>query len=84
LTHSPTHPQEEQGLGRPAAFFVGAKLFHKRWWKRKPVFCMLVEMMPKALYSRTSVGVQKENSIPAAAQTHKHARGHKHARATSV
>jgi len=46
--------EEEQGLGRPAAFFVGAKLFHKRWWKRKPVFCMLVEMMPKPLYSRTS------------------------------
>mmetsp|Transcript_39169 Transcript_39169/g.117249 ORF Transcript_39169/g.117249 Transcript_39169/m.117249 type:complete len:483 (+) Transcript_39169:75-1523(+) len=44
----------DQGLGRPAAFFIGAKLFHKRFWKRKPVFCMLVEMMPKPLYSRTS------------------------------
>lgn len=46
--------EEEQGLGRPAAFFIGAKLFHKRFWKRKPVFVMLVETMPPPLYSRTS------------------------------
>ena len=46
--------EEDQGLGRPAAFFIGAKLFHKRFWKRKPVFCMLVEKMPQPLYSRIS------------------------------
>ena len=46
--------EEDQGLGWPEAYFIGAKLFHKRVWKRKPVFVTLVEMMPTPLYSRTT------------------------------
>jgi len=41
--------EEDQGLGRPAAFFIGAKYKHKRCWKNcaditgaKPIFVMLV------------------------------------------
>jgi hypothetical protein len=45
---------EDQGLGRPEAIYIGAKLAHKRFWRRMPVFCMLFEVMPKSLYSRTS------------------------------
>ena len=43
--------EEEEGLSRPAAFYIGAKLRHKRFWKLKPVVCMLVEEMPPPLYS---------------------------------
>jgi hypothetical protein len=42
---------EQEGLSRPAAFYIGAKLRHKRFWKLKPVVCMLVEEMPAPLYS---------------------------------
>jgi hypothetical protein len=45
---------DEQGLSRPAAFYVGAKLAHKRFWRIKPVVCMLFEEMPKPLYSVSS------------------------------
>ena len=43
--------EEDEGLSRPAAFYIGAKLRHKRFWKLKPVVCMLVEEMPAPLYS---------------------------------
>ena len=43
--------EEEEGLSRPAAFYIGAKLRHKRFWRLKPVVCMLVEEMPPPLYS---------------------------------
>tara|TARA_B110001452_G_scaffold228595_1_gene204112 strand:- start:649 stop:1836 length:1188 start_codon:yes stop_codon:yes gene_type:complete len=45
---------DEQGLSRPAAFYVGAKLAHKRFWRIKPVVCMLFEEMPTPLYSVAS------------------------------
>ena len=46
--------EEDEGLSRPAAFYIGAKLRHKRFWRLKPVVCMLVEEMPKPLYSVSS------------------------------
>uniref|UniRef100_A0A7S4F895 CHK kinase-like domain-containing protein n=1 Tax=Chrysotila carterae TaxID=13221 RepID=A0A7S4F895_CHRCT len=46
--------EEDQGFGRPEAYFIAAKLVHVRPWKRLPVFCMLFEAMPPAPYSRTS------------------------------
>ena len=57
--------EEDQGRGRPEAYFIGAKLFHKRVWKRKPVFVTLVEMMPTPLYSRTT-GCDSQPAAPAA------------------
>lgn len=45
--------EEEIGLPKPQAYFVGAKLTHRRPWRRSPVFCMLIELMPKPLYSLT-------------------------------
>ena len=38
--------EEEIGLPKPQAYFVGAKLTHRRPWRRSPVFCMLIELMP--------------------------------------
>ena len=38
--------EEDEGLSRPAAFYIGAKLAHKRFWKLKPVVCMLMEATP--------------------------------------
>ena len=43
--------EEQEGLSRPAAFYIGAKLRHKRFWRLKPTVCMLVEEMPRPLYS---------------------------------
>ena len=43
--------EEEIGLPKPQAYFVGAKLKHRRPWRRSPVFCMLIELMPKPIYS---------------------------------
>ncbi len=45
--------EEEIGLPKPQAYFVGAKLKHRKPWRRSPVFCMLIELMPPPLYSLT-------------------------------
>ncbi len=46
--------EEDLALPRPEAYFIGAKLAHRKPWRRSPVFCMLIELMPPALYSRVS------------------------------
>ena len=43
--------ENEIGLPKPDSYFVGAKLKHRRPWRRSPVFCMLIELMPRPLYS---------------------------------
>lgn len=45
---------EDGGLPRPIAYLTAAKLRRRRWWRRYPVFCMLLEQLPPPPYSRVS------------------------------
>lgn len=45
---------EDGGLPRPVSYLTAAKLWHQRWWRRYPVFCMLLEQLPPPPYSRVS------------------------------
>jgi len=46
--------EEDGGLPRPTAYLTAAKLWRQRWWRRYPVFCMLLEQLPPPPYSRVS------------------------------
>lgn len=46
--------EEDGGLARPISYITAAKLFHQRWWRRMPVFCMMLEELPPPIYSRVS------------------------------
>ena len=47
--------EDDGGLPRPEAFLCAAKLWHQVWWwRRMPVFVMLLEELPPPAYSRVS------------------------------